>query len=275
MYNLTISRSVPAPDNTRPNKIEFICVDDTVAPAPGSSGPVCSACTYSPMGGSDHILDDIGRLLNALFCYLWNFLTCTLLQLGLIIWNATLSIYHGLLNFVAWATDTTSTFAAWVNAGIGTIIDWVLSALRNLLATIWNSVAGVLSSLGLNSLLNALNAALLFGAVIFQTIINFVQMIINFVVGVVGLIIQIVQAFFNGFNSSNTIPLYAPACSEHATVGYYLCEAFWVLDHTVFDEGSLILYEIYIIEAFIVFRVFIWALGYISSINAESMEIGD
>ncbi len=247
--------------------IDYICVDDTIAPPTGTPGQkACSVCTLD-FSGLD-FLNGGAAIIRWLICVIWNFLTCTLVQLIIGIWTTITHIIGLIVQFVVWLAQGIGGAIGWILNGIGSIIGWLGSAVGNIIGGIGRFFSNILGGLG-----DLINAALLFAYVLGNLVFTIFVALFNLFVNLVGLIGQLIHALIVGLNSNGTIPIYSTACDTPNTFGYAICQGLYVIDNTALDINSPELFLLYILEGYAAWRVIGWSFNHIGEVLEEGTSL--
>jgi hypothetical protein len=273
----TLGLSKPATDSVDV-VIKFFCLSAVQGSGSGAittggdKNDQCETCD-PPIS-----ITDIPGILNWLLCNIRRLWTCYLLP-----------ILTNILSFIGTIIKFILSFFGWIVRGIGDILNWV----AGLISSVWGSITGWISNLfaGVNNdfhssgIADDMNIAAsrtrdlptaigngisTLGGQLSQIFTNtgqglggftnFIWRLINFgasaIAYVIGLIPLVIQSFVDGINSASTPPSGSPLCSNPASLAYYPCLGFYVLDNTIFAGPAGYLFPVLI--GIIVFYNLVW-----------------
>jgi hypothetical protein len=273
----TLGLSKPATDSVDV-VIKFFCLSAVQGSGSGAittggdKNDQCETCD-PPIS-----ITDIPGILNWLLCNIRRLWTCYLLP-----------ILTNILSFIGTIIKFILSFFGWIVRGIGDILNWV----AGLISSAWGSITGWISNLfaGVNNdfhssgIADDMNVAAsrtrdlptaigngisTLGGQLSQIFTNtgqglggfidFIWRLINFgasaIAYVIGLIPLVIQSFVDGINSASTPPSGSPLCSNPASLAYYPCLGFYVLDNTIFAGPAGYLFPVLI--GIIVFYNLVW-----------------
>ncbi len=276
-YTLGIHRIAPTPpQDTKPVSIQFICVTDTVNPTPAGSGfnPLCSVCVYHPNGAN--IIDDIARLINWLVCVFWNFLTCTLVSYLHGVWDTLIGIGRFIFAFLAWAFDIGGRVGPWLIQIVTTGVSWLASGITNVITGITNGLISIVGALsGIFTLIASLfNALFTIVGAFFTMAIDLIAGVVSLIVSLISLVVQIFAPLFVALRtSSGSATIIGPDCTTPGTPGYAMCQGLYMLDNTVLDVNSPLLFMLWVLEGYTAYRVIGWTANIITQVLEEDLPV--